>query len=208
MSSDSDDDSQISQPHLMQRLQRLQQTVAEDDESEHLDGLGESFRSQSLGSDQELPQKDSIGEGLKNIISSKPQHHKQFQYPSIEQAFEDRGQQTSPQSYPWTSNRFLSSTFDQQQLQKLLAQLDSQPSPSTSPRPGSAFISRHLQNWASQLPIVDFETCSMDQSISGSVRRQWQRTRFHFQMNEELFYKIKKLFPTLDKEKIRDLLYL
>ena len=45
---DSDDDSQVSQPHLVQRT-HLQQTLNEDDESEHLDelgALGESFQSQ------------------------------------------------------------------------------------------------------------------------------------------------------------------
>lgn len=212
MYSDSDDDSQISQPHLADRPRLLDQTMEKEftlstdntelvtsaSASENLNRLVQSLSGASL-----TESLDSVSIGTRNERDddknrspiNRPQSmltkmNKQQQYPSMETKFEDKALQTSP-------------ITSLSCLPHLIDQIEAHSSPSSSPRP---FISRHLQNWAdADLPQTENQYQARTQVKNRSF---WARSRLQFQADEELFYKIKVLFPTLTKERIHELLYL
>jgi hypothetical protein len=210
MYSDSDDDSQISQPHLIDRPRSLAikrdvkietKGDAQDESSSRVETVDHSFSEASLDASLEMfagssseAQKVSTSGRFDTIDRAHSiRLSKQQQYPSIESTFQDKEQQTSP-------------ITSMSSLQNLIAHLDHQTSPRTSPRP---FISRHLQNWAvADLPPSDEPYRSASRAANEKKKSVYARSRLQFQLDDELFYKIKTLFPQLQKDRIRELLYL
>lgn len=205
MYSDSDDDSQVSQPHLLNRAPQPQQTLDECDELADVFEADPADRpgrapSEVAGSGDEQTAADyepDVGEHAQLLEppACRPWLDKRQQYPSVEVAFEERGQQTSPEERAAARPARLDMP-DQRQMQQLLDRLDElSPGSPVSNR----FLSRHLQNWSQTLP-------GRPQLPAGRTAPK-RRSRFQFELDEELFYKIKKLFPTLPRERIRELLF-